>query len=337
MNKKSIVTVLQVLATVAILGWLFRDPVQNQKMWQALMMADVRWIAVAVVLYVVIQILGIARWQVLLRIQGVRLSWLRLTSLVMIGAFFNPFMPGGVGGDVVKIFYLLKEVGEKKSAALLAVLMDRVVGLFGLISIAAIMIWFRFDFLTQTKVTSGLLFVLLAIFAGSFAFIGVSYVITLFGLVHKLPARMPLRAQMVELSVAYTAYGKAWRFTLLALAVSIPVHIGSFSMFYCVYRAFSLDGSMVPVFDFWAIMPIVGTIAAMPVSIGGAGVREGLFINLLGDLCRIPEATAVIISLTGFSVQLFWGLVGGIVYLFYRPSEQAEEKQVETGTAVAEG
>ena len=300
-------------------------------------MADLRWIAVALVIHAFIQGLAVVRWQVLLRIQGVFVSWKRLSSLVMIGLFFNPFMPGGVGGDVVKIFYVLKEVGEKKSAALLAAVMDRIMGLLGLIAIAAVVIGLRYSYLTQTKVASGLLFVLLFIFAGTFAFIGVTFAINALGWVHKLPARLPMRARIVELSEAYTAYGKAWRGTLAALAISVPVHIASFALFYGVYRAFPSEGVTVSILDFCSMMPIINTLSAIPISIGGAGVREGLFINLLGDLGGIPAATAVVVSLTGFGVQLFWSLIGGVVYLFYRPSSTVEAASPDAPPADVKG
>jgi uncharacterized membrane protein YbhN (UPF0104 family) len=80
----------------------------------------------------------------------------------------------------------------------------------------------------------------------------------------------------------------------------------------------------VPILDFFAVMPIINTIAAVPISVGGTGVREGLFQKLLGALCGVKDTDAWAISLTGFAMVLFWGLVGGIIYLFYRPSEHAK-------------
>jgi hypothetical protein len=41
--------------------------------------------------------LATVRWQILLRIQGIWLSWLQAGAIVMIGLFFNLFLPGGVG------------------------------------------------------------------------------------------------------------------------------------------------------------------------------------------------------------------------------------------------
>jgi len=218
----------------------------------------------------------------------------------------------------------------------LAVLMDRLVGLLGVISIAGVVISMRYGWLTQTKVTSGLLYSLLVIFGGSFAFIAGSFLLTASGLVHKLPKKMPLRDKFIDVSVAYNAYGKAWRSTLLAFLLALPVHIGSFTQFYCVAKALPDAAEKANFVDFLAIMPIVNTLTCIPISISGAGLREGLFTKLLGDLCNISASTAVVLSLTGFAVLVFWGLVGGAVYLIYRPSEHAKLGQIEEAVTTLE-
>lgn len=323
MNKKTLFTLLQVAITVGILAFLFRDAKKNHEMLVALSQANLWWIAASFGIFGIVALSAIARWKVLLRVQGIHIGWLRLASLYMIGILFNPFMPGGTGGDVAKIFYLLKETPDKKPAAMLAVLMDRLVGLFALILIAGTVIVIRYQWLTQTPVTSSLLYMLLAIFGGSLGFIVTSFAITSLGLVHKLPERMPLRDKLVDLSVAYNQYGRAWSSTLLALLLCIPVHLGSFTIFYFVGRAFKESAERGSLMDFLGIMPIVNTIAAVPISIGGTGVREGLMTNLLGDLCHIPGPTAVAISLTGYFVLILWSLVGLVVYLCYRPTEHA--------------
>lgn len=320
MSKKTVLTILQVAITAGILAFLFRDAEKNRQMLTALSQANLWWIAAAFGVFGIVEIAAITRWQILLRVQGIVIGWWRLASIFMIGILFNPFMPGGTGGDVAKIFYLLKETPGKKPAALLAVLMDRLMGLFGLILIAGTVIAFRYGWLTQTPVAATLLYTLLAIFGGSIGFIVLSFAITGFGLVHKLPKHMPLRDKLIDLSVAYNQYGHAWGSSLVALLLCVPVHLGSFTLFYCVGRAFTDRGSL---FDYWGIMPIVNTLISIPVSIGGTGVREGLFIKLLGGLCQLPEPTAVTISLTGYFVLILWSLVGGVVYLFYRPTEHA--------------
>lgn len=327
--KKIILTLVQIAVTAGILAFLFKDPKKNHDMAVALGSADKLWIILSVITYGCVELFAISRWRILLKVQGIDISWWRLGALLMIGLFFNIFMPGGTGGDVVKVYYLLKET-EKKTQALLAVLMDRLIGLLGVMSIAGIVIGVRYHWLTQTKVTAGLLYSLLLIFGGSIAFIGGSFLLTASGLVHKLPKKIPLRDKFIDLSVAYNLYGKAWRSTLCAFLLAIPVHIFSFTQYYCVARALPGAADKANYVDFLAIMPIVNTLTCIPISVCGAGVREGLFTTLLGDLCHISASTAVVLSLTGFAVGVvFWGIIGGIVYLVYRPSDHAKLGQIE--------
>ena len=64
--------------------------------------------------YGLVEVLAVVRWQLLLRIQGFRLGWARATGILFIGEFFLTFTPGLVGGDAMRIFYLVKDAPEKK-------------------------------------------------------------------------------------------------------------------------------------------------------------------------------------------------------------------------------
>jgi hypothetical protein len=290
-------------------------------MLDALRHADLAWILAGIAAYGVVEILAAVRWYILLRVQDIRLGFLRVCSLLMIGIFFNQFMPGGTGGDVVKIFYLLKETPGKKAQALLAALIDRVVGLLGLIIIAAFILWRKYDWLKQTEITRSLTWSLMLVLAASLGGIAFSFAITGLGLVEKLPQRMPFRDKLVELSIAYNLYARAWRASLAAIFLSFGIHIASFCVFFSAAKSLRAG---VPIGDFFAVMPIINTLASLPISVGGTGVREGLFQTLLNTLCGVPEADAVVISLTGFVMILFWALIGGLIYLFYRPTEHAK-------------
>jgi uncharacterized membrane protein YbhN (UPF0104 family) len=275
---------------------------------------------------------------------------MRLCSLLMIGVFFNQFMPGGTGGDLLKIFYLLKETPGKRVQAFLAALIDRIIGLLGLIFVAGTLVALRWNWLTQGKPlphfelgwlispaamkhwlgeisdTTKLLYVLLAVLAVSIVGVATSFVITGLGLVHKLPPRFPQRTIFVDLSVAYNAYAKSWKESLVAFGLSLGIHMASFTVFFCAAKSL-----LAPV-KFWgfvSVMPIITTLTALPISVGGTGPREGMFQALLSGLYGLNEGQSVAISLTGFVLVLFWGLVGGIVYACYRPSEHAKLNEAE--------
>lgn len=318
------------LVTVGILYVVFHDPAKRAEMAHALGKADRRWLLAGLAAYGVVEILSGVRWQLLLRVQGITLSWARVFMLLLVGVFFNFVIPGGSGGDVVKVFYLLKETPGRRSQALLSVLVDRLIGLFALIAMAGVLIATHWDWLRSAPETANYLWTALVILGGSFAALGVSFLLTGFGLIHKLPARLPGRDRLAELALAYNRYGRAWKPTAAAFLLSIGVHLGYFTMYYCAAASFRAASRIPTYAELCAIMPIVDAITALPISVGGLGVREKLFQVFLGSLCGVSEAVAAVMSSTGYALNLFWGLIGGVLYLFYRPSEHARMREMRS-------
>jgi len=332
--KKVALTTLQVAITLGILWIVFRDPAKRAEMFVALKGANPVWLLVGLAVYGVVELAAGIRWQLLLRVQGIQLRWTRVFMLMMIGIFFNFFVPGGTGGDVVKVFYLLKETPGRGAQALLSVLVDRIIGLLSLIALAGVLIAMRWDWLLASPETAKYVWVTLAVLASAVFGIGVSFVISGFGLVHKLPARLPGRDKAAELAMAYNLYGRAWRPTIGSFLMSVAAHYGYFVTFYCAARAFEAPGVRIPTLgELCAIMPIVNTIVSMPISFGGIGVREGLFQIFLGNLAGVSESVAVVISSTGYLITLMWGLFGGVLYMIYRPSKHPKlrEMRAEVG------
>src|SRR5260221_6107942 len=143
--------------------------------------ANATWLLLGFAMYGVVELVAGWRWQLLLRVQGIELGWFRLFSLLVIGVFFNFFIPGGTGGDVVKIFYLLKETPGKRTAALLSVLVDRLVGLIALTVFAAVLIAANWPWLMSSTHVAKYVWPALIILGGSFVGLLVSYVLTIRG------------------------------------------------------------------------------------------------------------------------------------------------------------
>ncbi len=335
--KKTALTVLQLAITLGVLFLVFHDPQKRADMLRALQNASAAWLFAGIAAYGVVELLAGVRWQLLLRVQGIGLPWPRLFRLLMIGVFFNFFIPGGTGGDVVKVFYLLKETPGQRPAALLSVLIDRLIGLFGLIVIGGAVAIARWDWLTASPAAARCVWITLAVLGGSLAAVIVSLTLSSLGLVHRLPARMPGRDKLAELAVAYNLYGRAWRPSLAALGLSLLVHAGVFLTFFCAAKALETPGTRIPsLLDLASVMPVVNTITSLPISLGGVGVREGLFQIFLSELVGVSEAVAVVIAFTGFLLTLFWGLVGGVFYVGYRPSEHRRLGEISEEIAAFE-
>lgn len=316
MLKKYLLTALQLAVTIGLLWWVFHDAETRSEMAGALALADWRWLGVGVAVFFGCTILATARWKVLLAVQDIEMSWLRTWQLFMIGMFFNLFMLGSTGGDVVKMFLTMRETTKNKAAALLSVFMDRVIGMLALIFLSAALLVFRYDQLSHAEGSAALLRVLLWLLAASMVIIVGMFVVSGLGWVHYLPAWTPLRGRIVEISAACHLYAKAWRLTIWAFLVSFPLFAMFFTTFYCAARAFT---DQLGLLDMFSVMPIVAVITAIPISISGIGLRESLFVQLLAPF-GVTAAVATLISVTGFFINTVGSLAGGLVFLFYRSS-----------------
>jgi uncharacterized membrane protein YbhN (UPF0104 family) len=320
--KKTLLTVVQIAVTLFALYWVFRKPEDRASMMVAMRQAQVGWLLLALAAGAISPFAATLRWGLLLRVQGINLGWMRVTQLYMIGTFFNLFLLGSTGGDAIKMFYLLRQVEPgKRAGGVMSVAIDRVLGLLALIILATVFVVVRYRWLTQTPRAAALLASFALILGGAAMGMLVTVTIVGFRLADKLPAGMPGRAKILEAAVACESYGRSWRVILQGILISSLGHSSFFVTYYCAARALRATISF---WDMTVILPIVNTIIALPISVSGVGVRENLFVTLLQDLCGIGKGQAVPISIVGFvCTVIFYGLLGGVFYLFYRSSAGA--------------
>lgn len=310
-------------------------------MWATLRQAELVWFLPGLVSVGIATVLQTWRWQWLLAVHGIRPSFRRTFGMYLIGLFFNLFLPGGTGGDLVKMYYASREAPGRKAAAVLSVFMDRVVGLLALIAIAAVVGTIAFKEFWDQPSLHGLVLTLGLIVLGAFGFLAIVYFVERFHLAKRLPRWIPLRGFIVEFSTAFSTYARSPGALWASFAVSLPAHCLFFYSFYCASRALTEEVTLGQIF---LVQPIVQTIAAMPISVAGLGVREHLFKATLGSLFGVPGAVAVLIGFTGFLLTVAWGAVGGVIYIFYRPSakgavsvtEMEREMEEVEGHLVAE-
>jgi uncharacterized protein (TIRG00374 family) len=314
--KKTLLTMLQLAVTIGLLWWVFHDPERRREMLGAVKLADWRWLGAGVGVFFLCTIVATARWKILLAVQNIHMTWLRTWQLFMIGMFFNLFMLGSTGGDVVKMFLTMREAKENKAAALLSVFMDRVIGMLALIFLSVGFLYFRYDLLNHAEGSSTLLNLLLWLLGAALITILGMFAVSGLGWVHYLPQWTPLRGRIVEISAACHMYAKGWRLTIWALLISFPLFGMFFTTFYCAARAFT---DLLGVVDIFSVMPIVAVITAIPISVSGIGLRESLFVSLLAPF-GVGAAIATLISVTGFLINTLGSLAGGMIFLFYRSS-----------------
>ncbi len=296
--NKILLTVIKLCVSSALLYYLFERTGLTQILRTLSNINIIAFIA-AIVLYVFAQVVSTLRWKLLLP-QGIGLK--KLFSLYMIGAFFNSFLPGIIGGDAVKGFYLYKTTG-KVGLALASVFMDRYIGLVVLIAICAVAFPFGYQYLHGSDIEWILLSVILSFVLGSFLFFGL-----------RIGQRIKHLADLYHYFYLYRnekgTIGKA-------LLLSVLVQFSGFSAVYIL--AFGL-GQNIPFLSILVYLPLIILISMIPISISGLGVREGAFILFFGFIGVKPEAAAAI-SLSWFVSASAGSLIGLIEYVKYKKEE----------------
>ena len=118
-------TLLQLVVTAAGIYYVFHDPQKQTEIGHALRGADWRWLALSWLVYGAVEALATVRWQILLRVQGIIVSWVRAGMIVTVGLFFNMLLPGLVGGDAIRLVLLFQKAPRKNLRGTLSVAMDR--------------------------------------------------------------------------------------------------------------------------------------------------------------------------------------------------------------------
>lgn len=324
---------MQIAATIGLLWLVFRDPHKQQALMDSVKQADWRWLVGGIAAYGLFELLAGLRWQLLLRVQGIHISWSRLYGLLMVGLFFSLFIPGGTGGDIVKGYYLLKEapVGRKTAAAM-SVVMDRLIGLVAVALLTAGITYWRWDWLTTDPTSTNYILTGLGLLGVAIFGMVLAGVVAALRVVHRLPERMPGRMFLASVTGAYALYGRAWLSTLAALIIAMAAHVMHYTTFAFASQSIADSGPRTPtMIELYSAIPVIETVSALPITPGGLGTREKLFDDMLTKLCvdrngdGLTEGVAPAISMLGYICIAFWGVVGGFFYMFYRPSKTERE------------
>ncbi len=139
--RKYIFAFLKISIAVLIIFYLFKGGWLTKKTLTKLFRVDnIPSIVMSCLFFLIAQVLSTSRLRLLLRAIDFPLRFLKGFKLVMIGNFFNTVIPGMVGGDLVKGYYLVKSEKERRGQSAGIILMDRVLGLLALIFISGVSI-----------------------------------------------------------------------------------------------------------------------------------------------------------------------------------------------------
>ena len=110
--------------------------VDLSRLWTTARTASVLWLLGALGLYFAMVFVSAWRWGILLRAQHIAAELMTLLRSYLVATFFNNFLPSNIGGDVVRVRDTARAAGSK-TLATTVILVDRGIGLLGLVFVAA--------------------------------------------------------------------------------------------------------------------------------------------------------------------------------------------------------
>jgi uncharacterized protein (TIRG00374 family) len=360
--KKHLGAILRIFVSVGILAYLFNgifhkealeyfqahniDPdaldwqararivwsVGPQTLWHEFQKIDATWLAAAIVSAGIPAILGITRWRWILHVQGLDVKYSRLFSISFIGLFFNAFMLGSTGGDVIKAWYVAHETHHKKAEAIATVVVDRLIGLLALFIIALVMmaiyhtrVWQDPKLFWFSMATLGVIvFTIVGTFVGLWK-----------GFVDKFPGlrawlqRMPKYDALKRMVEAYRVYASHPVILTQTMLISFAVHFFAMFSIWCIGMGLAVRSATFA--DYFLYLPIINSVTSVPITISGFGVREGMYVKMFHEV-GVAGSVALVMSLVGYLCSLFWSIVGGGFFLTHR-KELPPTNQMVSGEA----
>jgi uncharacterized protein (TIRG00374 family) len=290
------------------------------------------YLILAVVVMPITFVITSIRWHWLLRLLDIHVPLGRVYVINMVGAFYNTFMPGSTGGDLLKAYYAAKQTPHR-TRAVMSVIIDRILGLLALVILGGTMAAVQYFSATHHdeatrkcgQVALGSLLIVLAAAGGAAVF----YLRKPLRL-DRLIARLPMQRQVVKATDAMEVYRRHPLVILSAIVMTLPVH--GTVVLSAMFAGLAFGLRMHPAY-YWVAVPVIVLAGSIPISPQGAGVME-FFAILLTRSQGVTVSQAFALTMSIRVVQILWNLTGGIFVLrggYHAPSEKEQEEMQTDG------
>ena len=227
------------------------------------------------------------RSNIYLQDRGIFLSKSQNIILYYVGSFYNNFLPGGVGGDGYKIYFLSKHHTVRKITLLKLFLLERINGVFVLIYLGCLLYcWSDFN-------------ICLHYF---------TYLILLIG----IPGYILFSKLLLKDNCS-----------IKGLPFSACTQILQLIMIYLIILSFNQNLDNRLIIDYMLLFSIASIISIFPITIGGIGLREAVFIAGTKIIPSLDQDLGILFASTSFLITLSASLIGGIL-IFYNKSSTSQ-------------
>lgn len=286
---------------------------------------NLRIFPVAIAFYVVGQLIFVTRWSLLLKVQSIRIGFWPAVRLHFLGLFYNNCLPGAIGGDLPRAWYVTKHTDKKLEAAL-SVFVDRVIGLIGMLIMAFGCYWFipeesrkgGFKFSFEMNI-----FGRLAEYKSIFIWLAAAFAVVIVLIISNYRGRTLLKrgfdvighrgmSILGKIRQSIRIYCHKWPAVVGALLLTFCCQGLTVVAMWLVGREIGID---VPAKYYFVFFPISWLLGAVPISVGGLGIMEGWLKVMFMRVGTMSGENALALALCQRLVFLFASLPGAIIHL----------------------
>lgn len=298
-------------AILAAIIWVYQkedDVPRYVILWQSFVKMGPWFFGGIILTFIVSQVILASRWWLLLRTQGVHLNIRTAIRLHFLGLFYNNAMPGSIGGDLVRSWYVTKHT-HRKFEAVLSIFVDRFVGLVSSLLMAGFC-WFVLlrDVKMPESERQG----------GKILIWGLVIIAAILILITVIPAG---RRMLDRIWVQVVGFAKKF-WTAVIVYGSHPMTIlAAFGLTFLlqgiVITGFWLIGGRIGIEVsakyYFVFFPLTWGLGAIPISVGGAGIVEG---GLMGMFMKVgaQKVPSLAIALIQRAVWIIAALPGAWIH-----------------------
>ncbi|MCP3929398.1 MAG: flippase-like domain-containing protein, partial [Bacteroidetes bacterium] len=257
-------------------------------------------------------------WRFLLSLQGASISLWPLFWISNIGAFWGLFLPSSLGTDVVRGVYLSKNISNPELAAA-SVVVDRMMGLFSLLflCVTSLLVY-------SSLFNDSLIYLVLVLVACTLLGAYVAFWDSLPDIIEakiSFFSRNRVGKKIINMHRVFLSYKQYPGALRTSFTFSLILQMIRIFAMYMTARSFNIDIELI---NFFIIVPITTIVIMVPISIGGLGVREGVFVSFF-SIVGLGVDEAFLISGTNSVMVTVIGLLGGVFYLFFKVTPQVKK------------
>ena len=250
------------------------------------------------------------KWQLLLRIQGAKLSLAKINSLNYMALFFNNFFLGSFGGDGFRIYRTI-DYPKSGSGAISSVIMEKLTNVLSLIILIVI-----FGIVNLYKsnllLTGDNLYRLIGLTLSICVLFCISCWILFYKTYERKLGDQKIVGNIIQNFVeSMRVYKKCPRIIILSMVLSFGFYATNIVSMYVLGLTANIKVSLI---DFAFIVPTVFLVVMIPISVNGIGLQEGAFFFYF-DMIGIDPSSALIIAVLPRIGMLLFSLIGGFLFM----------------------